>query len=96
MDPVTLMILTFILLVVLNVPVAFAMGSATILALYASGNIPIQMPPQKLASGIESFPFLAIPLFILTGAFMETGGISRRLVEFAQSLVGHIREHWAW
>lgn len=91
MDPVTLMILTFILLVALNVPVAFAMGSATILALYVSGNIPIQMVPQKLASGIESFPFLAIPLFILTGAFMETGGISRRLVNFAQSLVGHIR-----
>jgi len=91
MDAVTLMVLAFIVLVILNVPIAFAMGSATVLALYVGGNIPLQMVPQKLASGIESFPFLAIPLFILTGGFMETGGISRRLVEFAQSLVGHIR-----
>jgi tripartite ATP-independent transporter DctM subunit len=91
MDAVTLMVGAFIFLVLLNVPIAFAMGSATVLALYAAGGVPLQMVPQKLASGIESFPFLAIPLFILTGAFMETGGISRRLVEFAQSLVGHIR-----
>jgi tripartite ATP-independent transporter DctM subunit len=85
MDAVVLMVLAFIGLV------AFAMGSATALALTVAGGVPLQMVPQKLSSGIESFPFLAIPLFILTGAFMETGGISRRLVEFAQSLVGHIR-----
>jgi C4-dicarboxylate transporter DctM subunit len=91
MDAVTLMVLAFIILVILNVPIAFAMASATILALFMEGNIPLQMVPQKMASGIESFPFLAIPLFILTGGFMETGGISRRLVEFAQNLVGHIR-----
>ncbi|MBI5968451.1 MAG: TRAP transporter large permease [Deltaproteobacteria bacterium] len=91
MDAVTLMVLAFIILVVLNVPIAFAMATATMLALLAEGNIPLQMVPQKMASGIESFPFLAIPLFILTGGFMETGGISRRLVEFAQNLVGHIR-----
>jgi len=91
MDPITLMVLAFLILVVLNVPIAFAMASATMLALFVSGNIPLQMVPQKMASGIESFPFLAIPLFILTGGFMETGGISRRLVEFAQNLVGHIR-----
>ncbi|MBP1712208.1 MAG: dicarboxylate transporter subunit DctM [Deltaproteobacteria bacterium] len=91
MDAVTLMVVAFVVLVILNVPVAFAMGSATALALYLSGGLPLQMVPQKMASGIESFPFLAIPLFILTGGLMETGGISRRLVEFAQSLVGHIR-----
>jgi C4-dicarboxylate transporter DctM subunit len=91
MDAVTLMVLAFIILVMLNVPIAFAMASATMLALFMEGNVPLQMVPQKMASGIESFPFLAIPLFILTGGFMETGGISRRLVEFAQNLVGHIR-----
>jgi C4-dicarboxylate transporter DctM subunit len=91
MDSVILMVLAFIVLVVLNVPIAFAMGSATILALFVDGNVPLMMVPQKMASGIESFPLLAIPLFILTGGFMETGGISRRLVEFAQKLVGHIR-----
>jgi tripartite ATP-independent transporter DctM subunit len=91
MEAVILMILAFVILVVLNVPIAFAMGSATILALFVDGNVPLMMVPQKMASGIESFPLLAIPLFILTGGFMETGGISRRLVEFAQKLVGHIR-----
>jgi tripartite ATP-independent transporter DctM subunit len=91
MDPVALMILVFPLLVLLNVPIAFAMGTATILALFFEGTIPVQIVHQKMISGIESFPFLAIPLFILTGGFMETGGISRRLVDFAESIVGHVR-----
>ena len=91
MSAVTLMIVVFLVLVILNVPIAFAMGFATILALLIDGTMPIQIVHQKMVSGIESFPFLAIPLFILTGGFMETGGISRRLVNFAQSIVGHIR-----
>ena len=91
MDPVTLMIVAFLVLLLLNVPIAFAMGFATILSLTVGGMIPVQIVHQKMISGIESFPFLAIPLFILTGGFMETGGISRRLVDFAESIVGHVR-----
>jgi len=61
----------------LNVPVAFSMVLACIAALWWQGTIPISTVTMKLYSGIDTFPFLAIPLFILAGALMEQGGISR-------------------
>jgi C4-dicarboxylate transporter DctM subunit len=64
---------------------------ACILALLWQGAIPISTITLKLYSGIDTFPFLAIPLFILAGGFMEQGGISQRLVQFARNLVGHIK-----
>jgi C4-dicarboxylate transporter DctM subunit len=76
---------------VVNVPVAFSMTLACILALLWQGAIPISTVTLKLYSGIDTFPFLAIPLFILAGGFMEHGGISQRLVLFAKNLVGHIK-----
>ena len=69
----------------------FSMILACILALLWQGAIPISTVTLKLYSGIDTFPFLAIPLFILAGGFMEQGGISQRLVQFAKNLVGHIR-----
>ena len=67
------------------------MTLACILALLWQGAIPISTVTLKLYSGIDTFPFLAIPLFILAGGFMEQGGISQRLVLFAKNLVGHIK-----
>ena len=64
---------------------------ACILALLWQGAIPVSTVTLKLYSGIDTFPFLAIPLFILAGGFMEQGGISQRLVQFARNLVGHIK-----
>jgi tripartite ATP-independent transporter DctM subunit len=81
----------FILLLALNVPVAFSMVLACIATLWWQGTIPISTVTMKLYSGIDTFPFLAIPLFILAGALMEQGGISARLVRLATNLVGHIR-----
>ena len=81
----------FILLLALNVPVAFSMVLACIVTLWWQGTIPISTVTMKLYSGIDTFPFLAIPLFILAGALMEQGGISARLVRLATNLVGHIR-----
>lgn len=81
----------FILLLALNVPVAFSMVLACIATLWWQGTIPISTVTMKLYSGIDTFPFLAIPLFILAGALMEQGGISVRLVRLATNLVGHIR-----
>ena len=49
------------------------------------------MLPQRLIAGADNFVLLAIPLFLLAGALMETGGISRRLVALALALVGHLR-----
>jgi tripartite ATP-independent transporter DctM subunit len=82
---------TFGVFLVINVPVAFSMTLACILALLWRGAIPISTVTLKLYSGIDTFPFLAIPLFILAGGFMEQGGISQRLVQFAKNLVGHIK-----
>ena len=83
--------LIFIALVVINIPIAFAMGLASIFALLLQGNIPLVVVPQKIFTGCDSFPLLAVPFFILAGALMDTGGISLRLVRLAHALVGHFR-----
>ncbi len=84
------LIIAFLVLLAFGVPVAFSMGLAT-LASFVSLDIPLETVAQKMMAGIEPFPFVAIPLFILAGGLMETGGISRRLVALATALVGHIR-----
>jgi C4-dicarboxylate transporter DctM subunit len=89
--PIVILLGGFIFLLALNVPVAFSMVLACIAALWWQGTIPISTVTMKLYSGIDTFPFLAIPLFILAGGLMEQGGISARLVRLASNLVGHIR-----
>ena len=91
MVPIVILLGGFIFLLALNIPVAFSMVLACIAALWWQGTIPISTVTMKLYSGIDTFPFLAIPLFILAGALMEQGGISARLVRLASNLVGHIR-----
>src|SRR5690606_9350028 len=54
-------------------------------------DVPLNIGPQRIVAGITPFPLLAIPLFILTGALMNYGGISRRLLDLAESIVGRIR-----
>jgi C4-dicarboxylate transporter DctM subunit len=80
-----------ILLTVINVPIAFGLSITTALFLLWNGTTPLTVIPLSLFSGASSFPLLAIPLFILAGGLMETSGISLRLVNMANSLVGFIR-----
>jgi C4-dicarboxylate transporter, DctM subunit len=80
-----------IVLTVISVPIAFALSITTILFLLWKGTAPLSVVPLNLFSGASSFPLLAIPLFILAGGLMETSGISLRLVNLANSLVGFIR-----
>ncbi len=75
----------------LNLPIAFSLGVASSAALVLGGNIPLTMIPQRMVAGVNSFPLLAIPFFMIAGSLMEKGGISRRIVEFASCLVGHIK-----
>lgn len=75
----------------LNVPIAFSMALSSILGLLIKGDVPLVIVPQKIFTGCDSFSLLAVPLFILAGALMDTGGISLRLVRLAQALVGHFR-----
>ncbi len=89
---IIVLILTFVILLLLNVPVAFCMGIATILSVLVIGTEEIYRPmmlvSQQMATGIDSFALLAIPFFILSGLFMGRGGIARRLIDFANVLVG--------
>jgi tripartite ATP-independent transporter DctM subunit len=93
-DSIAILVLvgSFIILLVLNVPVAFCMGIATLLAVLVIGNLPsFLIVAQKMATGIDSFALLAIPFFILSGLLMGRGGIARRLIDFANVLVGRFR-----
>ena len=91
MTAIIILLGSFVLLLAINVPVAFSMALACILTLFYQGTIPVSIVTLKFYSGIDTFPFLAIPLFILAGGLMEHGGISQRLVRFARNLVGHIK-----
>ena len=85
------LLVVFLILLSLNVPIAFALGGASILSLWLFGNVPLAIIPQQILAGTDSFPMLAVPLFILSGALMDIGGISDRLVRLAKVLVGHFR-----
>ena len=76
---------------VLGVPIAFALGLAGLTAILLNGTIPLVVVAQKVYASLDSFPLLAIPLFIYAGSVMNSGGITERIVDFAKSLVGHIR-----
>ena len=88
---VAIVILSFIVMILLTAPVAFALGIAAALGLLISDAAPLLVVPQRMFAGADSFVLLAIPLFILAGALMETGGISLRLVNLARVLIGHVR-----
>lgn len=75
---------------VLGVPFAFAIGLAVLVGLWAA-DMDLVVAAQQLVSGINSFPLLAVPGFILAGDLMHTGGLSRRLVNIAMVLVGQVR-----
>jgi len=87
----TLLLTGFFLLLLMNAPLAVALGFPAMLYLFILGGPNPIMLPQRLVAGADNFVLLAIPLFILAGAMMETGGISRRLVDLAMALVGHLR-----
>jgi tripartite ATP-independent transporter DctM subunit len=75
----------------LGVPIAVAIGLASVIGIEAQGSLPLLLVAQRMFTGIDSFPLMAIPLFILAGNLMSAGGISFRLVELAKSLVGGIQ-----
>ena len=76
--------------IAMSIPIGITLGIATVIVMGFSSDIPLMMIAQKSVTGLDSFPLLAIPFFILAGALMCTGGISRRLVALAESLVGYI------
>jgi len=87
----TLLFLSFLILLFLGTPVAFAMGISSLLALFFLSHLPQTLVITRMFVGVDSFPLMAIPFYILAGELMEKGGISSRLVRFSSSLVGHFR-----
>ncbi|MBW2028115.1 MAG: TRAP transporter large permease [Deltaproteobacteria bacterium] len=83
-------LLTICLLVFLNVPIAIAIALSSLFYLIVEG-IPLSIVPQQMYQIIDSFPFLAFPMFMLVGSLMNAGGMSRRIFNFAESIVGHLR-----
>ncbi|HVZ42627.1 MAG TPA: TRAP transporter large permease [Ramlibacter sp.] len=87
-----LLMAAFMGFAVIGVPVFFAMGLASLVfVLFANGEVPLNVLASSMVQGIDSFAFLAIPFFFLAGELMNTGGITTRLLDFARSLVGHVR-----
>lgn len=83
---------SFLLFLGLGVPVFFSMGLASLVFIvFQGGSVPLNVLASSLVQGIDSFSFLAIPFFFLAGDLMNTGGITRRLLAFSASLVGHVR-----
>jgi len=87
-----LLLACILALVLINVPIALALAIAAVIAIIATqGLASLPNVPIVLYSGATSFPLIAIPLFILAGAIMNTSGISRRLVEFCSAALGFMR-----
>ncbi|PSW22116.1 C4-dicarboxylate ABC transporter permease [Photobacterium sanctipauli] len=81
---------TFAFLVVYTVPIAIALGIATLVTILSTGNLSVDFLVSTLITSVDSFPIMAVPFFILAGDIMASGGISQRLVNFANSLVKNI------
>ncbi|MFT3734451.1 MAG: TRAP transporter large permease [Rhodocyclaceae bacterium] len=86
----TVLCISFTILLLIGVPVAFAIGISSVCTIVAAG-LPIAIVFQKMVGGMQIFSFLAIPFFIFAGELMLYGGIADRIVKFANSLVGHVR-----
>lgn len=87
---ILVLVLSFVVLLSIGVPISFSIGISSLLTMLLSiSSLPsITTIAQRMATGIDSFALLAIPFFILAGQLMNSGGIARRLIDFAKVLVG--------
>ncbi len=82
------LLVAFLVMTALGVPVAFALCLSVSIILFTYMDMPQVMITQIMYSGIDSFSFMAVPFFMLAGSFMSAGGVTTRLVNFAQAMVG--------
>lgn len=81
---------TMFLLMMIGSPIAVALGVATMVTMTATTNISLTTMSTACLSGLDSFPLMAIPFFMLAGNLMKSGGISRRILDFADAVVGWV------
>jgi tripartite ATP-independent transporter DctM subunit len=88
---VAVMLVSFVISIAAGMPIAFAIGIGSTLFLVLHQKVPLLVTNTRLFAGIDSFPMLAVPFFILAGELMNIGGVTVRLVALAKVLVGHVR-----
>lgn len=82
---------SFIILCLLRVPVAFSLFLSSTFVIWMDGDVPLTIVTQRIWVGLNNFPLLAVPFFLVVGQFMNETGISKRLIDFSQSIVGHFK-----
>jgi len=86
-----ILFITLVIFLLLNVPIAASLGMSCAMAmLFGDGSFVLETVPQRMFTAIDSFPYMAIPFFLLAGNLMGEGGISRRLVNLCRSIVGRL------
>jgi len=88
---IAILIGVFALTMTLGVPIAFCLGLGGLAYIVLSGTVPIAVLPTLMFAGMDSFPLLAIPFFVIAGDLMQRIGVLPKLIDFANSLVGHLR-----
>jgi len=81
----------FILFIVIGIPIAFVLGMCGVPYLILNKSLPLTMVPQKLFTGLDSFLLVSLPFFLLASNIMNVGGITKRIVNFVNTTIGHIR-----
>jgi tripartite ATP-independent transporter DctM subunit len=84
-----IILVSFLAIALLGMPLAFALGSSALIALWF-GGIDFNVVPQRMMHSINAFPLMAIPLFMLAGQLMISGGIAARMIELANAFVGRV------
>ena len=87
MDPVTVLVVTFVVFLLIGVPVAVSIGLAAVLSMLVA-NFPASYLVQTAYSAVDEFTIIAVPMFILAGVLMEKGGLTERLINFSRGIVG--------
>lgn len=79
-----------VILFLINIPIAVALGLASMIVLLIQDDVSLMVVVQKMFNSTDSFTLMAVPFFILAGKLMETGGISKRMMNFASTMVGSL------
>lgn len=86
-----LLAIVFFITLLIGIPVAFCLALTSLVVLLVLGDVPLHLIPQRMFTGMDSFPLMAVPFFILAGDLMNACGITTRIVRFATAIVGSIR-----
>ncbi len=86
-----LLFLFFFGFLLINLPIALALGCSSLLVIFFLSDLPLQLVAQRFFATLDSFPIMAIPLFMLAGQLMNSSGITKRIVAFSDTMVGNFR-----